>query len=280
MATSQTTSDHSIVVDTTPKKKSTKSANAQPKSACSAFLLFSKAERANVKREHPDASFGELSKHIGEMWKAADAETKGMYNTLHAANKAKVDADRQACVDTTTRTVVDASAVSSDPPKEPTVASTAPAHATGRVAKSRRPSDPNAQPKSACSAFLLFSKAERANVKREHPDASFGELSKHIGEMWKAADAETKGMYNTLHAANKAKVDADRQVCADATTEDATAFPPAPPHEPTAFPPAPPHEPTVVAPAPPHEPTVVAPAPVIAKSKRPASGTKKTKQTS
>ncbi len=70
----------------------------------------------------------------------------------------------------------------------------------------RRMVDPNA-PKRACSAFVLFSRAERANVKRDYPEANGVELFKRLGEKWQAADAETKAQYAALYAANKAKAD-------------------------------------------------------------------------
>ena len=75
--------DGRVIVQSTP---------IAPKRACSSFILFSKAERANVKREHPGASPAMMFKLLGERWRAADADTKAKYAALHAENKAKIEA--------------------------------------------------------------------------------------------------------------------------------------------------------------------------------------------
>ena len=194
-----------LVVATTKKTKkspSTKTPDTtttRPKRPLSAFLLFSKAERANVAREHPGASLGEISKWLGERWKAADAETKGMYHAQHAASKADLGAVQPVSHVPTAHTATASANVAT-------------------ITMTHAPENASARPKRPPSAFLLFSKAERANVAREHPGASLGEISKRLGERWKAADAETKGVYHAQHAASKANVET-----ATATTTTYTA---------------------------------------------------------
>ncbi len=73
--------------------------------------------------------------------------------------------------------------------------------------RSRKPrSDPNA-PKRECSAFILFSQAERACVKGDYPEATDAELLKRLGEKWKVADSDTKARYTALYASNKLEAD-------------------------------------------------------------------------
>ena len=168
-----------------------------PKRAGSAFMLFSQAERANVKRDHPDAPSSDIVKRLGERWNAADADTKAHYTALYAANKVKADEAR--------RVHAESSLVVEHSDDVPTT--TAPNLANPK----RRKADPNA-PKRACSAFMLFSQAERANVKRDHPDAPSADIAKRLGERWNAADADTKAHYTALYAANKVKADEARRV--------------------------------------------------------------------
>jgi hypothetical protein len=87
-----------------------------------------------------------------------------------------------------------------------------------KTTKQKTKPDPNA-PKRACSAFTIFSQAERANVKRDHPDAPNSDTCKLLAEMWKDADAETKAKYAALYAENKAKSDEARRVYADSKVD-------------------------------------------------------------
>ena len=80
------TSAHSNVA-VNSKKKTAIDANA-PKRANTAFILFSQAERANIKKECPDVSNAEIFKRLGEKWREASAETKAKYEAEYKANKA------------------------------------------------------------------------------------------------------------------------------------------------------------------------------------------------
>ena len=45
---------------------------------------------------------------------------------------------------------------------------------------------------SAPSAYLLFSQSQRADVKKQFPDLSFGELTKKVAESWRELDDAAK----------------------------------------------------------------------------------------
>jgi len=184
---------NATIAPTTKKSKSTSTVATDPnapKRAKSAFILFSQAERDNVKREHPTASNTELYKRLGEKWRDADADTKARYDALYRTNKAEADEAIRA--------------YAAAQPKVDPVASTKHSEPAGKSTK--KATDPNA-PKRAKSAFILFSQAERDNVKREHPTASNTELFKRLGEKWLAADADTKARYDALYRTNKVQAD-------------------------------------------------------------------------
>ncbi|OQV12455.1 putative TOX high mobility group box family member 3 [Hypsibius exemplaris] len=58
----------------------------------------------------------------------------------------------------------------------------------------RRKRDPN-EPTKPVSAYALFFRDKQANIKGSKPDATFGEVSKIVAQMWDSLDAEKKSMY-------------------------------------------------------------------------------------
>lgn len=61
-----------------PKQRKSKDANA-PKRPMSAFLAFANSRRAELKRQMPEASNGELSRTLSIMWKEAPEELRQSY---------------------------------------------------------------------------------------------------------------------------------------------------------------------------------------------------------
>lgn len=55
--------------------------------------------------------------------------------------------------------------------------------------------NPPKHKKKPLNAFLLFSQATRAELKRAHPEAGFGELSWLAGEEWKNLSQEERDQY-------------------------------------------------------------------------------------
>lgn len=55
----------------------------------------------------------------------------------------------------------------------------------------KRKRDPNA-PKHSISAYMIFYRDVRSSVKEEFPEATFAEISKHIGARWKNMSEEEK----------------------------------------------------------------------------------------
>lgn len=68
--------------------------------------------------------------------------------------------------------------------------------------KQKKKKDPNA-PKRAMSGFMFFSQLERESVKRDNPGITFLEISKVLGDRWKALSAEQKEPYEAKARADK-----------------------------------------------------------------------------
>ncbi|KAJ1902683.1 Non-histone chromosomal protein 6 [Coemansia sp. IMI 209127] len=86
-----------------------------------------------------------------------------------------------------------------------------------KVAKreKRTKKDPNA-PKRALSAYMFFSQANRATVREQNPEVSFGAIGKLLGEKWKKLTENDKAPYTkqaendkVRYAKDKAEWDAE-----------------------------------------------------------------------
>ncbi|KAL8277100.1 hypothetical protein RQP46_010528 [Phenoliferia psychrophenolica] len=67
--------------------------------------------------------------------------------------------------------------------------------------------DPNA-PKRPLSAYMFFSQDQRATVKEDNPDASFGDLGKLLGAKWKEMEDDDKKPYNKQAEDDKVRYEA------------------------------------------------------------------------
>ncbi|KAJ2359749.1 Non-histone chromosomal protein 6, partial [Coemansia sp. RSA 2607] len=76
-------------------KRSKKDPNA-PKRALSAYMFFSQAKRTTVKEQNPDASFGNIGKILGDMWKKMSDDDKKPYNKQADADKKRYEAEKAA----------------------------------------------------------------------------------------------------------------------------------------------------------------------------------------
>ena len=72
---------------TAPKKKKEKKDPHGPKKPVSSFVLFSSDKRPEIKKEHPTITFADLSRKLGELWKAADSDEKEKYAKLALDDK-------------------------------------------------------------------------------------------------------------------------------------------------------------------------------------------------
>ncbi|EIW68534.1 hypothetical protein TREMEDRAFT_32029 [Tremella mesenterica DSM 1558] len=79
---------------------------------------------------------------------------------------------------------------------------------TKRAPKEKK--DPNA-PKRGLSAYMFFVQDYRPKIKNDHPDVSFGETGKLLGEKWKAMSAAEKKPFEDLAAKDKLRAEKDKK---------------------------------------------------------------------
>jgi len=77
-------------------KKAKKSKKEGPKRAATAFVYFSKANRASVVKENPDATFGEVGKLLGEAWQNTKAADRKKFEAEAAKDKVRYNKEKAA----------------------------------------------------------------------------------------------------------------------------------------------------------------------------------------
>ncbi|ORY85971.1 high mobility group box domain-containing protein [Leucosporidium creatinivorum] len=77
-----------------------------------------------------------------------------------------------------------------------------------KAAKAKK--DPNA-PKRPLSAYMFFSQENRATVKEENPEASFGDLGKLLGAKWKEMDDDEKKPFVKQANDDKARYETEKE---------------------------------------------------------------------
>ncbi|EGD83446.1 hypothetical protein PTSG_04053 [Salpingoeca rosetta] len=177
-----------IIVEDKPvksKKKTQKASAAKrgPKKAKTAYALWSSSARSKLKEQHPDLSFGELSKKLGQAWQDLADEDKAEWN-----EKAKEDRQRYL--------------------KEKKKFDAENPDAAKPAKKMRKKKDPNA-PKGAKSAYIYFSTEMREKIKEEKPDLTLGQISQECGTLWRGLSDEEKKKYEKMAAEDKKRYEAE-----------------------------------------------------------------------
>lgn len=138
----------------------------------SAFILFAKKRRPEIKNDNPDAKFGDISRMVGQDWKALPDHQKKPFED--EAIEAKVRAEQY------NRKVRE---------EHPELVE------EYQAAKRRKVGSSNKSSNRGPNNFLLFSHSVRAQVKVEHPDKTPSELQRVIGKMWKELPVEKKNYW-------------------------------------------------------------------------------------
>ena len=167
------------------KKRRPKKDPDAPKKPMAAYMFFSSDFRDKVKAQHPNASFGELGRMLGDMWKAMDERQKAPYEKKAVADKERYQAEKKVW----------------DLRPKPQVV-----RGTGKRSKK----DPNA-PKKPMGAYMFFCAANREQLKANNPNASFGEIGRMLGDMWKGIDERNRVPYEKKAEADKARYEKEKK---------------------------------------------------------------------
>jgi len=142
-----------------------------PKNALSAYNFFVMENRKRVSDQHPELSFGQVARKVGEIWKSLDDETRDVYNRKHEEDQLRFRAEMDAW-------------------KEQQPPLTMQERRQQREARKRK-----GGPKKPCSAYVLFVADMRQQLNAEKSSMTFGETARHIAKLYKELDPNEKEVY-------------------------------------------------------------------------------------
>ena len=151
----------------------------------SAFIQFSNVKRDEVKAANPKAGFGDLGKILGKMWQKLSEEEKAKYASKSSPKKKSKSSKKTAVVEEETAAEETAEGADDEGVQEPE--STKPSSKKTMSKKSKKSITKKKRP---LSAFIVFCNEKRDQVKKENPNASFGEIGKILGKLWREKKGE------------------------------------------------------------------------------------------
>jgi len=173
---------------TKDKKKGKKRARkpaGYPKGVKSAYIFFTNENRARMKAEHSGATFGELSKLLGTLWKNTPEEERKKFIEMNSEDKKRHDKEM-------------AEYKEKHPDKDSESDQSSSSSSEKKVKKKPKKQvkkDPNA-PKKPANSFFLYSQEQRLKVKEEiTTNGSSVTINKELGNRWAALSEEEKQPY-------------------------------------------------------------------------------------
>jgi len=163
----------------------------------SAFIVFSNQNRDQVKQDKPNASFGDIGRELGKRWNALTEEEKAKYNSKTATRRRKSkktlpsEAEPDEPEEPINMDAVDKPMV--DKPMEDKPMDVLEKPMADKPMATKKPQ--TRKRRGGPSSFIKFSNEKREEVKRQFPKATFGELGKRLGKMWRALSDEEKQKY-------------------------------------------------------------------------------------
>ena len=166
----------------------------------SAFIVFSNQNRNQVKQDKPNASFGDIGRELGKRWNALTDEEKAKYvgKTATRRRKSKKSLPTEEAVETAVEEPINMDVVDKpmdDVVDKPMDVATDKPMADKPMAATKKPQ--TRKRRGGPSSFIKFSNEKREEVKRQFPKATFGELGKRLGQMWRALSDEEKQKYSS-----------------------------------------------------------------------------------
>lgn len=172
------------------KKKPAKKAGKKRKrdgvkGAASAFNLFSKDRRSELKAQGSTASFGDLSKQVGAEWKTLDPAAKKKYEEMAKKDKSRYEQEKKAAGS-------DEDGSDDDEDTKPK--------------KKKAKKDPNA-PKRNTNSYMHFTKTARLQLLKDRPELAKQqkEITKILGEKWRGMADDDKKPFEEMAKQDKVR---------------------------------------------------------------------------
>ncbi|KAL3801828.1 hypothetical protein HJC23_001224 [Cyclotella cryptica] len=153
-----------------------------PKKNMSAYLHYQNAMRDTFRAQHPAMTFGQISQHTSQMYRALGPEEKKRWEEHAARDKARYE---------------EAMANYIPPPGYDKTGVMIASKEAGTRKYSKKEKDPNA-PKRARGSFVFFTFEMRPQICQEFPGIKFTELGHVMGQRWRALTPEQKKRFEDM----------------------------------------------------------------------------------
>ena len=151
-------------------KEKVKKDPAKPKRGKSGYIFFCSVTRAQTKINNPDMGGKDIMAKLGQLWSESSEEEKKPF-----FEQAKSDKDRYESEMIDYHPSDDDRSVSKSEKIKP------------NAKKEKVKKDP-VKPKRAMTGYVFFCFENRSTYRDENPEATFPQLSKILGDAWKACD--------------------------------------------------------------------------------------------
>jgi upstream-binding transcription factor len=175
------------------EKKSKKVKSTAPKRAKNAYIFFCQENRQKV-MEEKKLNNSEIMTVMGEMWKKMTDKKKKPYVDMAEKDKARYVEEMKNYV---------------------------PTEEEKQAKKSKKSSKKVSNgPKRPLSAYLLFCKEKREQVKTDHPEMKSKDIMKKLGEMWSELKEKEKKKYTEKAEKLKAEFESEKKKVEEVEEEE------------------------------------------------------------
>lgn len=138
--------------------------DTHPKRPTSAYILYCMSEREAYKNSHPGVSQTDISKALGDCWKALTDKKKAKFQKAYADDRARYEKE-----------------MASYTPRDGT--------REGALRMKRE------APKRALPAYQFYRRDQHAEIKARNPDATFGDIQRLASASWKLLSEAERRRY-------------------------------------------------------------------------------------
>ena len=157
-----------------------------PKKWMTGYLLFCGDQRKKLENNTPKLSATDITKKLGELWKAVSEKEKKKYEELSKKDKERYENEMKDYV----------------PPESD--------GEEDSEKKTRKVKKERTGPKRPKSSYLYFCDKMREVVKQENPEMGGKEITIELGARWKALTEEDKVPYISLQATDKERYESEK----------------------------------------------------------------------
>jgi len=194
----------------------------RPRPVKSAWVYFSKQEWPKIKAESPELDFKSVGRVVSERWRALSLEEKQPFLESQKVDAERYHREKAENIAKAAAEAAVAEARENEEYEDNNVGDDANSKASAQgqeKEKSHGKKDAKqSKIKQVKSAWIYFSKETWGKVKASNPGASFPEIGKKVGELWKSLSADEKLPFIEKQRADAARYREEKRIAAEEDT--------------------------------------------------------------